>query len=141
MDPANARRELGRRSNDCVGVARSRFDEGRRGPVFEAGFNGGDEPRERRAFLEAARFRHRQHPFKEAASVFALGSEGQLAVDHGGAQRAFGRVVGRLNPLVLDERPQPVAVGMQFAAHSDQTLVPAEHTAQQQESSKGVRNL
>ena len=45
---------------------------------------------------------------------------------------AFGRVVRRFNALDFDQRPQPLAVVVQFAAHPDEKFVPTEDTAQQQ---------
>ena len=63
-------------------------------------------------------FADRQDPFQEPAAVFALRAERQLSRDHGWSLRPLRGVVGRLDPLDLGEGPQPVAVVVEFAAHS-----------------------
>ncbi len=122
----------------CV-ESRSRVSDGWRCRlVLEAGFDGGDEPRVDRALIEAAGFSDGEHPFEEATSGFAQGSEGELAVATtqmwcpGGTQSEFRHVVCRFDPGDFDKRPEPVAVVVHFAAYPHETFVAAEPTAQPQ---------
>ena len=73
----------------------------------EVGLDGGGEVVEGTAALLAAGFDDGQHRFQETAAAGALRSEGELAPDDGVTQRAFARVVRRLDTFLADERPEP----------------------------------
>jgi hypothetical protein len=70
---------------------------------------GGDqvgEIGEERAALKAAGGGGREGAFGESLPVVALGAERDFAVDDRCAERALGGVVGRLDALDGDERPE-----------------------------------
>src|SRR6266542_5682366 len=64
------------------------------------------EVAEERAALEAAGERGGEGAFDEAFAVVRAAAVGEFAVDDGPAERAFGGVVGRLDSLDGDERPE-----------------------------------
>ena len=76
----------------------------------EVGLNGFGDEVEGAAFLLAAGFDDGEHRFDEAAAVGALRAERELSPDHGVTQGPLAGVVGRLDPLDANERPQPIAV-------------------------------
>ncbi len=80
----------------------------------------------------AAGLYHRQHGSDEAAATGALCSEGELSPNHGMAQRPLARVVGRFDPFVAQERPQPLAVFVQLSARAAHVWIAALAPAQQQ---------
>ena len=58
------------------------------------------------AALGLERRGHRQHPFDEPAPRRAVGPEALPTPEDRGAQRPLGRIVRRLDPGHLDERPE-----------------------------------
>jgi len=58
------------------------------------------------ASLAATGFLHREGPGDEFVAAARACRARDLALDHDGAQGAFGVVVGRLDPGVAQERPQ-----------------------------------
>ena len=100
--------------------------------MVEAGCEGaGEVVEDAPALLSAGVDGGEQRLHKPAASG-TLRSERQLAPDHRRAQGPFGRVVRRFDAVDLRERPQPVAVRVQFVAHAHQPCVGAEQAAQEQ---------
>ena len=66
------------------------------------------------AILLAAGFDDREHGLNEATATGALCAERKLAPDHRVSQRALAGVLGRLDLFVTDQRPQPVAMRVDF---------------------------
>jgi hypothetical protein len=56
----------------------------------------------------------------------------EVSPDHRMTQRALARIVHRLDPLVMQERPQPLPMFVQFPARASHFFVSALHSAQQQ---------
>ena len=77
------------------------------------------------AVLLPAGLDHRQQRLDELAAGRALCAERQFPPDHRVTQGPLGRVVGRLDPLVLQEGPQPLAVPVEFATHFGRARVAA----------------
>ena len=88
--------------------------------VGEMRTDGGGEVLKGVAALLAAGLDDRQHRFHEAAAAGTLRAEGELAPDHGVTQSTFARVIGRLDAFATHERPEPVPMLVQLAAHTDQ---------------------
>ncbi len=49
---------------------------------------------------------HREHPLSKATARLALGAETASPPQHGRTQRPLSGVIGWLDPLVVDKRPQ-----------------------------------
>ena len=77
------------------------------------------------ARLLAAGFNDGQHAFSEATAADALRAEREFSPDHCVTQRSLTGIVGRLDPFFIHERPEPVAMVIQFVAHADQARVSA----------------
>ena len=75
--------------------------------------DGGGEVLEGAAALLAAGLDDRKHRLHEAAAAGALRAERELPPDDGMTQRAFARVVRRLDAFLADERPEPIAMLVQ----------------------------
>src|SRR5664280_2711644 len=84
------------------------------------------------ATLLAAGFDHCQHRLDEAAVARTLRPKRQLSPNHRVTQRPLARIVRRLNPVVPQKRPQPVAMLIQLPAHPSHLSIAALSTAQQQ---------
>ena len=89
------------------------------------GGDGLDEEGEGVSLLLAAGFDGGQQAFHESATVGALGAERQVFPDDGVAQRAFGRVVGRLDIRAIHEPPQVALIGQQFTTRRSGAVVGA----------------
>ena len=84
----------------------------------EMGFDGGRDEGEDVATLLAAGFDHRQHRLDETAAAGALRPKRQLPPDHRMTQRPLARIVRRFDPFMAQERPQPLAMFVQFPARA-----------------------
>jgi len=98
----------------------------------EMSFNGGRDEGEGVAALLAAGFNHRQHRLDEAATACTLRPKRQLPPYHRMTQRSFASVVCRLDPFMLQKRPQPLAMLVQLPARPAHIAIVALHSAQQQ---------
>lgn len=99
---------------------------------MEVGFHQGDQIFKRRAVLQTACFAYGQDPFQVAADRRTLRPEAEFPVNHRRAKGSFGRVVRRFDAWHAGERPEPLAMLIQFVAHADQLVVAAEDAAQHQ---------
>src|SRR3989304_1028735 len=95
-------------------------------------FNGGRDEGESVATLLATTLDHRQHRLHEAAAARTLRSKRQLPPDHRMTQRTFARIVRRLDPVMPQKRPQPLAMLVQLPARPAHVAIAALHSAQQQ---------
>src|SRR5664280_1659417 len=94
-------------------------------------YGGGEEGMEMTALLTTC-FDHCQHRFDKTAAAGALHAKRQLAPNHRVAQRPLARVVRRLHPTTLRERPKPMAMFVQLSTHALHLAVAAGHAAMQQ---------
>jgi hypothetical protein len=83
------------------------------------------------AALQSTSFRDRQKALKKTAATFSLRTKTQFPVYEHRAEHPLGRVVGRLDPLALQKRPQVVLARQDLIAESSQFAVAAETAAQQ----------
>ena len=91
----------------------------------EMRFDGGGDEGEGVATLLAAGFDHRQHRLDKAAAGRALRSKRQLSPNHRMTQRSLARIVRRLDPFVMQKRPQPPAMFVQLPARALHLMVAA----------------
>ncbi len=96
------------------------------------GSNGIGKEDEGIAALLAAGFDHRQHGLHETTAGGALRPERELPPNDRMTQRAFARIVRRLDPVVAQERPQPLPMFVQLPARAAHVAVTALGAAQQQ---------
>src|SRR5438477_4663607 len=82
------------RRRSPVGSCARALGEGGEGGAAGAGGERVGEVVVERAALEASGLVDREQPFGGAFAAFGLAAEGELAVDDGGAESAFGVVVG-----------------------------------------------
>ena len=87
---------------------------------------------EGRALLQPAGLAHRADPLDPAAAALGLGAVLCLAHDHRVAQRAFGGVVGGVDPGRLAEGPQRLVLGQQPGAEVGGPLVAGARACAQQ---------
>ena len=100
--------------------------------MVEMGLDGGRDEGQDVAALLATGFDHREHRLYKAAAAGALGAEGEFPPDHRMTQCLFARIVGRLDVVLVQKSPQPVAMADKFPTHSLKPAVAALRSAQQQ---------
>jgi hypothetical protein len=84
----------------------------------EMGFDGGGDEGEGVAALLAAGLDYHQHRLNETAAGCALRPKREFSPDHRMTQRSLARIVRRLDPFVMQERPQPLPMFVQFPARA-----------------------
>ena len=91
----------------------------------------GDEGEDTAGLLSAS-LDDGQNRFYEPAASGALSPERELSPDDRMTQAALAGVIGRLDPVDVEERPKPLPMIVQLLAHPIEPRVAAIDSAQQQ---------
>jgi hypothetical protein len=83
------------------------------------------------AALQSTSFRDRQKALQKTAATFSLRTKIQFPVNNRRVEHPLGRVVGRLDPLDLQKRPQVGLARQDLIAESIHFAVAAETVPQQ----------
>jgi hypothetical protein len=84
-----------------------------------------------RTLLQTQRLHHRQYPLPKAAPFRTVAAKCVLTPQHAGSQQTLDVVVGRLDPLLIQKRPQGWLRRQQVATQRRRFGIPAARTLSQ----------